>query len=94
MASTSKVDSECRIFQERWTEQYFFINNNNNPLCLICNETVSVLKEYNLKRHYNSKHQKYDRFEGQLGKDKINNLKKSLGSPQMLFRKYSSEVDE
>jgi hypothetical protein len=84
MASTSKVrkvDSECRIFQERWTERYFFINNNNNPLCLICNETVSVLKEYNSKRHHNSKHQKCDRFEGQLRKDKINNKKKKSREP-------------
>src|SRR5688572_21532965 len=25
-------------------------------LCLICNDTIAVLKEYNIRRHYESKH--------------------------------------
>ncbi len=27
-----------------------------SPVCLICNETVAVAKEYNLHRHNNAKH--------------------------------------
>lgn len=29
---------------------------NASPVCLICNETVAVAKEYNLRRHHNTKH--------------------------------------
>lgn len=34
----------------------FFIENKGKPLCLICRESVSVFKEYNLKRHYDTQH--------------------------------------
>jgi len=29
---------------------------NAKPLCLICNEVVAACKEYNIKRHYETKH--------------------------------------
>jgi len=51
-----KVDEEHRQFQERWTSQYFFVEFNGSATCLICKEKVAVLKEYNLKRHYSTKH--------------------------------------
>ena len=41
-----------RNFNEKWTYEYFFIENaDSRPLCLICEQTVSVNKEYNIKRH-------------------------------------------
>ena len=46
-----KVDSESRSFREIWTDMYFFVEYNSYPVCLICQEKVSVLKEYNLRRH-------------------------------------------
>ena len=51
-----KVDSECRIFQEKWSMNYFVIKSGNKALCLICNEIIAVLKEYNIRRHYPNKH--------------------------------------
>ena len=52
-----KVEEEMRKFNEKWTFEYFFIENaDNRPLCLICNQTANVDKEYNIKRHYDSKH--------------------------------------
>ena len=52
-----KVEEEMRKFNEKWTSEYFFIENaDSRPLCLICNKTVNVNKEYNIKRHYDSKH--------------------------------------
>ena len=76
MASISnkkrKVEDELRVFQTRWTESYFFIEFNNTPICLICNESISVLKEYNVKRHYETKHAKeYITIQGEFRKDKI-----------------------
>ncbi len=44
-----KVDSECRVFNPKWTSDYFFVQCKEMAVCLICQETVSVFKEYNLR---------------------------------------------
>ncbi|XP_033987943.1 SCAN domain-containing protein 3-like [Trematomus bernacchii] len=54
-----KVDGENRAFKEEWTANYAFILPgfiNAKPLCLICNEVVAACKEYNIKRHHETKH--------------------------------------
>lgn len=51
-----KVDSECRVFKEAWTWKYFFTEFKDKPICLICNETVAVFKDFNLSRHFSKKH--------------------------------------
>lgn len=53
-----KIDTENREFQERWEVDYLFILNKGKPQCLECLQTVAVCKEYNLKRHYQSIHEK------------------------------------
>ncbi|KAL0153882.1 hypothetical protein M9458_050803 [Cirrhinus mrigala] len=57
-----KVDVENRSFNDDWTEKYAFIMptfRNASPVCLICSETVAVAKEYNLRRHHNTKHSNF-----------------------------------
>lgn len=85
MASTSKdvgpkkrrITEELRSFQDRWTINYFFVEIKTKPICLICNDAVSVLKEYNIKRHYETKHaNKFDKYKGQFRQDQVNDLKK------------------
>ncbi|XP_051784546.1 general transcription factor II-I repeat domain-containing protein 2-like [Erpetoichthys calabaricus] len=95
MASTKKrkVDAESRTFQEKWTDNYFFIMQKEKPLCLICLETISVLKVYNLKRHYNTKHANYNSYKDKLRTDKIQNLKKCVSAQEMLFRKHTDVAD-
>ena len=40
-----KIDDEMQKFNEKWTSEYFFIENaDSRPLCLICNQTVNVNK--------------------------------------------------
>ena len=54
-----KVNSENRVFHDEWTENYAFILPsfiNAKPTCLICNEGVSACKEYNIRRHHETKH--------------------------------------
>ena len=65
-----KVEEEMRKFNEKWTSEYFFIDNaDSRPLCLICNQIVNINKEYNIKRYYNSIHA--DRVYGKLkGRDR------------------------
>jgi hypothetical protein len=54
-----KVDVENRLFKSEWTEKYLFTlpsATSSKPVCLVCNEAISMMKEYNVKRHYNSNH--------------------------------------
>lgn len=87
-AQKRKVDSECRGFKEQWSIDYFIIESRNRALCLICNETLAVFKEYNIRRHYETKHsQNYSQFIGKLRLDKLESLKLNLSSQQLLFQK-------
>lgn len=47
------------VFQDKWTDVYFCIQYQDKTPCLICQETVGVMKDYNCKRHYESKHSKH-----------------------------------
>lgn len=83
-----KVDSEGRRFQERWELQYFFTENRGNCVCLICQETVALFKEFNVKRHYQTKHANtYDKLTGSDRAEKFKQLQAALASQQRFFRR-------
>ena len=85
-----KVEEEMQKFNEKWTSEYFFIKNaDSKPLCLICNQTVNVDKEYNIKRHYDSKHADgvYEKLKGRDRELKVKQLKEQLKSQRFLFQK-------
>ena len=50
-----KVDKECRVFNKEWITKYFFTEHRSSAVCLICQETVAVFKEYNISRHFATK---------------------------------------
>ncbi|XP_016792085.1 mediator of RNA polymerase II transcription subunit 25 isoform X2 [Pan paniscus] len=78
-AAKRKREGEGRVFREKWERAYFFVEVKSMPMCLICKQIVSVLKEYNLKRHYESKHSKsYDQYTEQTRDAILNELKKGL----------------
>jgi hypothetical protein len=89
--SKKKVDAENHQFQDNWTEDYYFILNKGLPVCLLCNESVSVNKEYNLKRHFTSSHADHQKIDGQLRKDEIQKLKKNLDTQQQMFNKQRTQ---
>lgn len=61
LSKKRKVDTECRVFQEKWSLSYLFTEVNGKPVCLVCSQHVSVLKEYNLRRHNETLHaEKYN----------------------------------
>jgi nitrate/TMAO reductase-like tetraheme cytochrome c subunit len=43
-------------FFKRSEQTNIFVSINGKTFCLICNENIAVLKEYNIARHYNSKY--------------------------------------
>ncbi|XP_069891679.1 general transcription factor II-I repeat domain-containing protein 2B-like isoform X2 [Dipodomys merriami] len=74
-----KIDQEGRVFQEKWERAYFFVEVQNTPMCLICKQSVSVAKEYNLRRHYRTSHsQHYDRYTEHARDLKLLELKTGL----------------
>ena len=89
-----KIDSEGRVFQDIWTELYFFVKHNNNPVCLICQESIAGCKEFNLRRHYETKHKTYSEITGQIRKDKIIKLKANLQSQSSIFTKKVSDNEK
>ena len=85
-----KVEKENRNFQEKWQNKYFVIEARDKVQCLICLETVAVRKEYNIKRHYETKHKKqYDVFSGKMREEKITQLKSALSKQQNVFSKLN-----
>ncbi|XP_045848718.1 general transcription factor II-I repeat domain-containing protein 2 isoform X1 [Meles meles] len=84
-----KIDQEGRVFQEKWERAYFFVEVQNIPTCLICKQSMSVSKEYNLRRHYQTNHSKhYDQYTEKVRDEKLHELKKGLrkyllGSPEI-----------
>ena len=56
-AKKRKVDIERRAFNPAWRENYFFMERFGQPnWCLICFKTVAVLKEFNMRRHWEAEH--------------------------------------
>ena len=50
------IEDENRHFKEEWTSKYSMQHFNGAAVCLICRESVTVLKDFNCKRHYETKH--------------------------------------
>lgn len=89
-----KIEEENRVFKELWTELYFFIEYNGKPLCLICQKSISVTKEYNLKRHYDTEHKaQFESLEGEIRKRKISALKSSLKNQQNVFKVVTNNTE-
>ncbi|OCT83876.1 general transcription factor II-I repeat domain-containing protein 2 [Xenopus laevis] len=81
-----KVDSENRSFKERWELDYFFVKSNGKPLCLLCSQMLAVCKEYNVKRHYISLHEKaYSQYTGDNRVAILNELRSKLNKQQTVM---------
>ncbi|XP_055726157.1 general transcription factor II-I repeat domain-containing protein 2-like [Salvelinus fontinalis] len=87
-----KVDTENRGFQTRWESEYMFTEVAGKPVCLLCGESVAVLKEYNLRRHYETKHaDKNKNMDMEQRLQKAEELKRGVKSRQALFKKAKSQ---
>ena len=58
-------------------------------ICLICDDKISVCKEYNTKRHYASKHEsEYQTFNEERREKKIEELTKAIRSQRASPQKH------
>ena len=54
--------------------------------CCLPRCTIAIIKEYDVKRHYTSKHSsQFDKIVGQARVDKIEHLKKSIEKQQSFY---------
>jgi hypothetical protein len=53
----TKLAEENRALQTRSIEDCFFIYVNAAAVCIVCNENISVSKEYNIKKYYETKYE-------------------------------------
>ena len=51
-----KVDHDGQKFNNEWCIKYFIVQHNQDAVYLICQSTIAVMKEYNIKQHYCAKH--------------------------------------
>lgn len=87
-----KISDDHRFFNNSWVDLYFFVEHKGKPLCLICQKTVAVMKEYKIKQHYDSEHKStFENIIGDLRKIKVNHFKSLLNSQQNIFKKQISQ---
>ena len=56
---------------------------------MICNDTINVAKEYNIKRHYDTNHKElYSCFEVKLREEKLKTLKNSIEKRQQVLTTF------
>lgn len=51
-----KQKQENRKFHIEWENDFFVIEHNNKPFCLLCKLSFSNNKKSNIERHFNSNH--------------------------------------
>ena len=77
--------------------EYFFIENaDSRPLCLICNQTVNINKEYNIKQLYGLKHADgvCRKLKGCDRELKVKQLKEQLKSQRFVFPKMHTDNEK
>lgn len=83
-----------RKFQPRWTDKYLFVPCGRKLMCLVCTVTISIFKDYNLKRHYKTKHSEYEDITGEVREKIIQQRKSFLASQNMFTPDEEEEVED
>uniref|UniRef100_A0A3P9KMN0 SPIN-DOC-like zinc-finger domain-containing protein n=1 Tax=Oryzias latipes TaxID=8090 RepID=A0A3P9KMN0_ORYLA len=85
--------TDKRHFKQKWEDDYFFAEISSKAVCLICQQSVAVLKEYNIRRHYETKHAVFSRYKGEARKKKSSELLSKLRSQQATLTRPSTAQD-
>ena len=79
-----KLSDENRGFKPEWNKLFFTLHK-DLPLCVICQKTVGVLKDYNVKRHFESVHPEYAKMDAVKKKQEFTRLSSALQRQSALF---------
>jgi len=85
-AQKRKLNQENRVFQPKWERDYLFTEFKGKLMSLVCLETKSAMKYYNVSCHYNSTHKdKYDKYTGAARIAIVADLKGKICQQQTFF---------
>lgn len=81
-----KIEDENRHFNKEWTEKYFCLPLDKSIICLLCDVKIAVCKEFNLKRHYQTRHEKaLLNLSDEQRKQKLKALETNYAKRQQVF---------
>jgi len=87
-----KVDLEWRAFKVQWGINYFVVKMNDKVICLLCNDTIAIWKGYNIRRHYQTKHEtEYSKLTQDQRIKKLEILKQNDLTQRNLFSKIKNK---
>ena len=81
-----KISCENRSFNPDWQVNYF-IERGGRPQCVICMETVSVMKEHNVKRHFETRHKDKSAMDKEERKEDCKHHAADIQRQASLFKK-------
>lgn len=95
MPPKRKLEQEGRVFNHEWKVKYFVkLHKNNQAICVICDTVIAALKEYNVRRHYTTRHAgTHDKYTAKEREEKYAELERKLAGQQQHFRRYN-EISE
>ena len=90
---------ENRAFKPEWTHLYLFIMtpDERKPICLICNETLLIVKEYNFRRHFETRHPSFNNLypiKSSSRQSKIDSATNSLFKRQAMMTKSTLKQEK
>jgi len=90
-AKKRKIGEENHRSQNTWKLLYFVTQVEANVQCLKCLHTVAVVKDYNIKRHYETTHMEYTVYTGKLSEDKLRRLESAVSKQKSYFTKIKTK---
>ena len=79
--------AEC-LMKSGW-KKYFMMENNGKPLCLVCKQVITLMKEYNVKRRYETQHKmQYEEYYGKTRIDVADRLKKEYQKQKKVLSSF------
>ena len=75
-----KVDFECRVFKAEWSVNYFVTELDDKALCLLCNDTIAVLRVQYLASLRVKASKQYSQLNGKQRSEKLETLKRNISS--------------
>lgn len=81
-----KLTDENRCFNPEWNKLFFMLHK-DTAQCVICQKTVGVMKDYNMRRHFESVHPEYAKIDAAKKKQEFTRLSSALQRQTALFVK-------
>uniref|UniRef100_A0A8C4N1B3 SPIN-DOC-like zinc-finger domain-containing protein n=1 Tax=Eptatretus burgeri TaxID=7764 RepID=A0A8C4N1B3_EPTBU len=91
LSSRSKLLDENRSFKKEW-EAFFFVERKGKALCIICHETVAVMKVCNVKHHFTSVHPKQAALPDDKKKAEFGRLSTQLEKQRAFMKRSVSSM--